>query len=100
MATFFELIYPNLNKTENQVCCPFPHLTTDGQEYYETQPSAGINLEKGVFHCFSCGRKANETQFIQEYMGIGINEASILKSILDTNKSYEYWDALNLFPDE
>ena len=100
MATFFELIYPELNKTENQVCCPFPHLTTDGQEYYETQPSAGINLEKNVFHCFACGRSLNELQFIQEYMGIKQNEAAILKSILDTNKDYLYWENLNIFPDQ
>jgi len=100
MATFFELIFPNLNKTENQVCCPFPHLTTDGQEYYETQPSAGINLDKKVFHCFACNRSLNETQFIEEYMGIKQTEAQVLKSVLDTNKGLEYWNTLCMFQDE
>ena len=100
MATFFELIYPELYKSENQVCCPFPHLTTDGREYYEENPSAGINLDKNVFHCFSCGRSYNEIQFIENYMEIPQKEASILKTQLDTERGIEYWDSLRLFQNE
>lgn len=95
MATFFELIFPEIDgfRTENQVCCPFPHFTADGQVYYETRPSAGVNLEKKVFNCFSCGKGLSELQFIQEYMGIEETEATMLKSILDTTKDTEYWEA-------
>lgn len=94
MATFFELVFPELNSfDETQVCCPFPHYTSDGQVYYETNPSAGINLEKNVFHCFSCGKGLSELQFIKEYMGIEEKEASILRNVLDTEKTTEYWEA-------
>lgn len=100
MATFFELIFPELNKTENQVCCPFPHYTTDGQEYYETHPSAGINIEKNVFHCFSCNRSYSENQFIENYMEISPTEANILKMALATNQDIDYWDNLRCFQNE
>lgn len=102
MATFFELIFPEIDglSEETQVCCPFPHYTTDGQIYYETRPSAGINIEKKVFNCFSCGRGLSELQFIQEYMGIKETEAAILKAITDTNKDVEYWESTLGFEDE
>ena len=95
MATFFELVFPEIDgfSTETQVCCPFPHFTTDGQIYYETRPSAGVNLDKKVFNCFSCGKGLSELQFIKEYMGIEETEATLLRSILDTNKDTEYWEA-------
>ena len=95
MATFFNLIFPEIDEfnTETQVCCPFPHFTTDGKEYYETNPSAGVNTDKKVVHCFSCGRGLTELGFIQEYMGIEQTEAAILKSVLDTHKDIDYWDS-------
>jgi DNA primase len=33
-------------------CCPFP-------DHSDNSPSFGINLEKGIFQCFGCGRKGN-----------------------------------------
>ena len=44
---FFEAVFSDvvLNVTgDTQVCCPFPH-TVNGTVYYETNPSAGVNLE-------------------------------------------------------
>lgn len=95
MATFFELVFPEINpdNEETQVCCPFPHLTANNEIYYETNPSAGVNLEKNVFHCFSCGQGLTEIQFIAKYMGIDETSAAALKTTLDTNKNIEYWEA-------
>ena len=85
--TFFELIYPEIDfnlEGFTQVVCPFPHGENDGVPYYETNPSAGINVMDKGFHCFSCHRKHSEVSFIQEYMGITIHEAHKLRSILDS----------------
>lgn len=100
MATFFELIYPELHEGENQVCCPFPHYTSTGVEYFEENPSAGINLDKGVFHCFSCNRKHNELTFCEEYMGIEEKEARLLLNSLNTIKDEEYWKSELSFQNE
>lgn len=102
MATFFELIFPEIDgfSEETQVCCPFPHFTSDGQVYYESRPSAGVNLEKRVFNCFSCGKGLSELQFIKEYMGIEETEAAILKAITDTTKDVDYWEATLGFENE
>lgn len=102
MATFFELIFPeiNPNNEETQVCCPFPHLTANNEIYYETNPSAGVNLEKNVFHCFSCGLGLTEIQFIAKYMGIDETNAAALKATLDTTKNTDYWDACIGFENE
>lgn len=102
MATFFELIFPEINpdSEETQVCCPFPHLTANNEIYYETNPSAGVNLEKRVFHCFSCGQGLTENQFIAKYMGIDEVSAAALRVTLDTDKNYEYWDACLGFENE
>ena len=40
--TFFEYYFSDydFSKKETAVCCPFPHYTENGIEYYETNPSA------------------------------------------------------------
>ena len=62
---FFEAYFNDITFNQNgdtQVCCPFPHYAND-KEYYEINPSAGINLEKNVFHCFACGKGYSEISF-------------------------------------
>jgi len=34
---------------EHAVCCPFPHQTSSGLEYFETHPSAHVNLGNNYF---------------------------------------------------
>ena len=60
------------------LCCPFEHtkeeldpLTWETKEvkYYEKIPSSSINLEMGVFHCFTCDRVYNEVEFAQALTG-------------------------------
>lgn len=77
--SFFEAVFDDvmLNpEGDTQVCCPFPHLTGTGQEYYETRPSAGVNLSKGIFHCFACNRGYSEVSFCQNYLNISYSGAS------------------------
>ena len=89
MDSFYEIIFSDVSLSsegDTQVRCPFPHYDPTSQEYYyENQPSAGVNLEKGVFNCFSCGRKGNEIQFIQKYMGLSYGKAKRFKNLLENS---------------
>jgi len=68
----FEFLFPDIIFEPNgntQVCCPFPHYAGN-KIYYETNPSAGIDISKNVFHCFSCDRGHNDVSFAAEYLNI------------------------------
>lgn len=41
------------SNNEIDVLCPFPHGDS-AVPYYETRPSAHINIQKGVYHCKTC----------------------------------------------
>ena len=71
MSNFFEYYFSeyDFSKRETAVCCPFPHHTNSGLEYQETNPSAHINLDKGLFHCKVCDKGLSETAFISELLG-------------------------------
>ena len=87
MYSFFEYYFKeySFDKTETAVCCPFPHTTPTGFKYQETNPSAHINLEKGLFHCKVCDKGLSETSFISEILGCSY-EAAIKIGKLFTNK--------------
>lgn len=62
---------------EIDVLCPFVH-----EKGQETRPSANVNIEKGVFHCFTCEAEGrfnkgglSQTEFVAQYYGIGYSEA-------------------------
>lgn len=61
-------------RIEEPVLCPFPH-TAGGVEYHESNPSASVNTEEGLFHCKACGRGYNEAMFIKEITGCRLSEA-------------------------
>lgn len=69
--SFFEYYFSeyDFSKKETAVCCPFPHHTSSGMSYYETNPSAHINIEKGLYHCKVCGEGKSEVAFIAELFG-------------------------------
>ena len=75
--SFFEYYFNeyDFNGKETAVCCPFPHHTLSGLEYNEQNPSAHINLEKGVFHCKVCGEGKSEVAFIAEVLGCSYETA-------------------------
>ena len=46
--------------TDIQCCCPY---------HKDNKPSLGINLDKGVYHCFSCDRKGSITGLYYDITG-------------------------------
>ena len=85
MDSFFEIIFSDYHLSsegETQVKCPFPHYTASGEPYYESRASAGVNLIKGVFHCFTCGAGHSETSFIAKYMNLDYGKAKQFKRAL------------------
>ncbi len=95
METFFEIVFPEVAFNyggDTQVCCPFPHSDSNGNKYYESRPSAGINLSKDVFHCFSCNTGVNEIGFIAKYMGLSYANANKFKQIISHRENAEDWE--------
>lgn len=80
------------DKTEVPVCCPFPHYTSSGYEYYEEHPSAHVNTLDGLFHCKVCGESGSEVMMIQKLLGCKTNTAHKLKDIFDTDQTIYDWD--------
>lgn len=78
---------------ENKLCCPFPHKVAGDVEFYETNPSASINIDKKVFNCLSCGRGYSEYQFIENYFGCdSLGAKKISDILLRSDESLEDWD--------
>lgn len=71
--TAFDLVYPDLVVGENSVPCCFHHDDT---------PSLSIDTQKRIYHCFGCGAKGNENDFIMQYYGIDRNQVTAFKEIL------------------
>lgn len=84
---YFKKFYPDVdfeNKEEVKVCCPF---------HEDTHPSAFINTEKNLFHCFVCEKGMNEEQFLAETKGISIQNATdLLYKMKNTSSSLEEWE--------
>ncbi len=91
--SFFEAYFKDeiLNPTgDTQICCPFPHQNGN-LTYYETNPSAGVNLEKKVFHCFTCQRSYSETSFAAEVLGGSYSDATKIVKAINKSSSIESW---------
>jgi len=95
MESFFELAFPdtafNLSG-DTLVHCPFPHTDNHGNQYMESRPSMSIDIVKGIYHCFSCGKKGNELNFIKEFKQIDHEQAILLQKILnESNETLLDW---------
>lgn len=68
---YFNITNRTQSGADIQFSCPFP-------EHYrgDRNPSAGINVENGKWHCFSCGRKGSLTSFVAELEGISSSTAA------------------------
>ena len=100
--TFFEHYFSDygFSKKETAVCCPFPHHTGSGVAYYETNPSAHVNLEKRLFHCKVCGEGKSEPAFIAQVLGCNYETAiRIQKFYKDDNDDYFHWTENINIPD-
>lgn len=75
---------------EVAVNCPFPHHA-GGTEYFESVPSAHINVEKNVFHCKVCGQQHSEPSFIKTVLAIEYAHAIRLIKHLESNALPDRW---------
>lgn len=102
MAEFFQYFFEegDFDKAEVSVKCPYPHLTATGVEYFESNPSASVNTDKGVFHCMRCGASKSEIGFIADQLGCSYEVASKIKEAFDNSQEDIYtWERLNELPD-
>lgn len=91
--SFFEVIFPEIAfnySGDTQICCPFPHKVNN-VEYFEENPSAGINISKGVFHCFSCNRAFSEIGFAAEYLKVPYDIAAQIVNLIHTSEGMDTW---------
>lgn len=93
--SIFEILFPDVAfdySGNTQVCCPFPH-DIQGEEFYETNPSAGIDISNNLFHCFSCDRGfRTEISFAKEYFSCDVETAEKYLKILKMSKDLNYWE--------
>ena len=94
MNSFFEYYFDeyDFSKRETAVCCPFPHHTESGIEYLETNPSAHINLDKGLFHCKVCDKGLSEIAFISEIFGCRYEDAIKISKMFTAKEDRFTWD--------
>lgn len=85
--------------TETAVCCPFDHYTASGLPYKETNPSASINTQKGVFHCMRCGTGYSTPQFIQRIFGCSYIDAKRIQRCFETSETILEWQKEILTPE-
>jgi len=89
---FGDVDFNNANEQgEVAVICPFPHTTTDGKRYFETNPSAHINTEKSLFHCKACGQAQSEASFFVEMTGIEYRNAINIIDDLENHSINTNW---------
>lgn len=67
---------------EVKVLCPFHH---------DTNPSATVNVEKSLFHCWVCGIGYNEAQFIAKVSNISLGDAIRVLDKFKENQTQADW---------
>ena len=78
---YFQQYYPDIDfssGTEVKVLCPF---------HDDHRPTASINTEKDLFHCFACNVGYNEAQFISKLNNISLKDALKLVDKNNTNNT-------------
>lgn len=76
---------------EHAVCCPFPHHLSSGQEYFESHPSAHVNLKENLLHCKVCGTGHNEISFIRTKLECTYANAVRLAKAFDNTEDMNEW---------
>lgn len=103
MPSFFEYFFEELDgsQEEQQVLCPYPHYTESGLVYSESNPSAGVNLEKNVFNCLRCGTSKSEVGFIKDQIGCTYEEAVQIKRVFEEGfETLTNWSSATELPQE
>lgn len=94
---FFETYFKDIDfdqasdSGEVAVNCPFPHYNGNVQ-YYETVPSAHINVDKRVYHCKVCGAQHSEVGFASEILTLEYADAYKLMNHIDNNAINVRWN--------
>lgn len=102
MPSFFEFYFSegDFNGEEISVKCPYPHKTESGLEYLESNPSAGVNVRKGVFNCLRCGTSKSEVGFIADQLGCTYEQAVKIKREFENSvESIYQWVRATELPD-
>ena len=87
-------------ETEVAVCCPFPHVTSNGVEYYETNPSASVNTKSRMFHCMACSKGFSELTMISKLLDCTYaNAVRLSKAFSNSEDCVEDWDKLTYLSD-
>lgn len=83
---FFKRHFHNVDfegkRGEVKVLCPFHH---------DENPSATVNADKSLFHCWVCNTGYNEEQFMAEIKGIPVSQAIKLLAEM-SNHTESDWD--------
>lgn len=92
---FFEY-YFNIDPTEYReevaVRCPFPHTSAEGVEYYETHPSAHVNIKSRTFHCKVCNQGHSEVTLITKLYNTTFGNATRLNKVFSNDETLEQWE--------
>ena len=82
---FNEIEEQEWEQEEVKVCCPF---------HDDNRPSASINTQKGLFHCWVCNIGYNEEQFVAKINNISTTEAVKLLGRYNIDDNWEYHTGL------
>ena len=92
---FFEH-YFKIEDTEGReevaVCCPFPHTSPAGVQYYEQNPSAHVNLKSRTFHCKVCNQGHSEITMITKLYDTTYGNATRLSKVFNNEETLEQWE--------
>lgn len=92
---FFEY-YFNIDPTENReevaVRCPFPHISSTGEEYMESHPSAHVNIKSRTFHCKVCNQGHSEITLITKLYNTTFGNATRLSKLFNNEETLEQWE--------
>jgi DNA primase len=75
LAKKLELRKVKIRGVEIHASCPFPERHEKGTD---KTPSFSININKGVYNCFSCGSRGTIEELISQIKKVSINEALII----------------------
>ena len=82
---FFKQYFHNVNfegkRGEVKVLCPF---------HSDTKPSATVNAEKSLFHCWVCDSGYNEEQFMAKVKDIPVTQAIKLLSEMSNHVGVDW----------
>ena len=98
---FFESFFNTVGTGNEEVAvlCPFPHYTSSGIEYLETNPSAHVNIGKRAFHCKACDQGYNELSFITKVLNCSYGNALRLSKVFNNTETVDEWSYTPISPE-